>query len=279
MKKTKRILIIAFLLCIFIYCCKINSIPNQIILYGGEQLKIGNFLGISLKIGNKDCQTVLASSNMAENLNKGNKTATIDVKLFDTITVKEVSVNIIDKTTVIPVGQVSGLKLYTSGVLVVGMSEIKGEDNQKYKPYENTDIQEGDRITKIDNQEITDTNSLINIVNKSKGKSLEIEYVRNNDIKTCNIKPIKYTDGSYKLGLWVRDSAAGIGTLTFYEPSTGNFAALGHGITDSDTGKLVEIQNGEFLTTKIISIVKGLKRKSRKNTRNNRRRDINRDNI
>ena len=279
MKKTKRILIIAFLLCIFIYCCKINSIPNQIILYGGEQLKIGNFLGISLKIGNKDCQTVLASSNMAENLNKENKTATIDVKLFDTITVKEVSVNIIDKTTVIPVGQVSGLKLYTSGVLVVGMSEIKGEDNQKYKPYENTDIQEGDRITKIDNQEITDTNSLINIVNKSKGKSLEIEYVRNNDIKTCNIKPIKYTDGSYKLGLWVRDSAAGIGTLTFYEPSTGNFAALGHGITDSDTGKLVEIQNGEFLTTKIISIVKGLKRKSRKNTRNNRRRDINRDNI
>lgn len=159
------------------------------------------------------------------------------------------------------------------------MSEIKGEDTQKYKPYENTDIQEGDRITKIDNQEITDTNSLINIVNKSKGKSLEIEYVRNNDIKTCNIKPIKYTDGSYKLGLWVRDSAAGIGTLTFYEPSTGNFAALGHGITDSDTGKLVEIQNGEFLTTKIISIVKGLKRKSRKNTRNNRRRDINRDNI
>lgn len=279
MKKTKRILIIAFLLCIFIYCCKINSIPNQIILYGGEQLKIGNFLGISLKIGNKDCQTVLASSNMAENLNKENKTATIDVKLFDTITVKEVSVNIIDKTTVIPVGQVSGLKLYTNGVLVVGMSEIKGEDTQKYKPYENTDIQEGDRITKIDNQEITDTNSLINIVNKSKGKSLEIEYVRNNDIKTCNIKPIKYTDGSYKLGLWVRDSAAGIGTLTFYEPSTGNFAALGHGITDSDTGKLVEIQNGEFLTTKIISIVKGLKRKSRKNTRNNRRRDINRDNI
>lgn len=279
MKKTKRILIIAFLLYIFIYCCKINSIPNQIILYGGEQLKIGNFLGISLKIGNKDCQTVLASSNMAENLNKENKTATIDVKLFDTITVKEVSVNIIDKTTVIPVGQVSGLKLYTNGVLVVGMSEIKGEDNQKYKPYENTDIQEGDRITKIDNQEITDTNSLINIVNKSKGKSLEIEYVRNNDIKTCNIKPIKYTDGSYKLGLWVRDSAAGIGTLTFYEPSTGNFAALGHGITDSDTGKLVEIQNGEFLTTKIISIVKGLKRKSRKNTRNNRRRDINRDNI
>lgn len=262
MKRTKRIFIIAFLLCIYTYCCKVDSIPNNIILYGGEQLNIGNFAGISLKIGNKDCDTVLASSEISSLSDSKNKEATVDVKLFNTFNVKEVSVSIIDKTTVVPVGQVSGLKLYTNGVLVVGMSEIKGIDNQKYKPYENSGIEEGDRITKINNEEATDTNTLINIVNKSKGKNLEIEYVRNNEIKNCNITPIKYGDGSYKLGLWVRDSAAGIGTLTFYEPSTGNFAALGHGITDTDTGKLVEIQNGEFLTTKILSIIKGIKRKS-----------------
>ena len=262
MKRTRRIFIIAFLLCIYTYCCKVDSIPNNIILYGGEQLNIGNFAGISLKIGDKDCDTVLASSEISSLSDSKNKEATVDVKLFDTFNVKEVSVSIIDKTTVVPVGQVSGLKLYTNGVLVVGMSEIKGIDNQKYKPYENSGIEEGDRITKINNEEVTDTNTLINIVNKSKGKNLEIEYVRNNEIKNCNITPIKYGDGSYKLGLWVRDSAAGIGTLTFYEPSTGNFAALGHGITDTDTGKLVEIQNGEFLTTKILSIIKGIKRKS-----------------
>ena len=262
MKRTRRIFIIAFLLCIYTYCCKVDSIPNNIILYGGEQLNIGNFAGISLKIGDKDCDTVLASSEISSLSDSKNKEATVDVKLFDTFNVKEVSVSIIDKTTVVPVGQVSGLKLYTNGVLVVGMSEIKGIDNQKYKPYENSGIEEGDRITKINNEEVTDTNTLINIVNKSKGKNLEIEYVRNNEMKYCNITPIKYGDGSYKLGLWVRDSAAGIGTLTFYEPSTGNFAALGHGITDTDTGKLVEIQNGEFLTTKILSIIKGIKRKS-----------------
>lgn len=262
MKRTRRIFIIAFLLCIYTYCCKVDSIPNNIILYGGEQLNIGNFAGISLKIGDKDCDTVLASSEISLLSDSKNKEATVDVKLFNTFNVKEVSVSIIDKTTVVPVGQVSGLKLYTNGVLVVGMSEIKGIDNQKYKPYENSGIEEGDRITKINNEEVTDTNTLINIVNKSKGENLEIEYVRNNEIKNCNITPIKYGDGSYKLGLWVRDSAAGIGTLTFYEPSTGNFAALGHGITDTDTGKLVEIQNGEFLTTKILSIIKGIKRKS-----------------
>ena len=262
MKRTRRIFIIAFLLCIYTYCCKVDSIPNNIILYGGEQLNIGNFAGISLKIGDKDCDTVLASSEISSLSDSKNKEATVDVKLFNTFNVKEVSVSIIDKTTVVPVGQVSGLKLYTNGVLVVGMSDIKGIDNQKYKPYENSGIEEGDRITKINNEEVTDTNTLINIVNKSKGENLEIEYVRNNEMKYCNITPIKYGDGSYKLGLWVRDSAAGIGTLTFYEPSTGNFAALGHGITDTDTGKLVEIQNGEFLTTKILSIIKGIKRKS-----------------
>ena len=262
MKRTRRIFIIAFLLCIYTYCCKVDSIPNNIILYGGEQLNIGNFAGISLKIGDKDCDTVLASSEISSLSDSKNKEATVDVKLFNTFNVKEVSVSIIDKTTVVPVGQVSGLKLYTNGVLVVGMSEIKGIDNQKYKPYENSGIEEGDRITKINNEDVTDTNTLINIVNKSKGENLEIEYVRNNEMKYCNITPIKYGDGSYKLGLWVRDSAAGIGTLTFYEPSTGNFAALGHGITDTDTGKLVEIQNGEFLTTKILSIIKGIKRKS-----------------
>ena len=262
MKRTRRIFIIAFLLCIYTYCCKVDSIPNNIILYGGEQLNIGNFAGISLKIGDKDCDTVLASSEISSLSDSKNKEATVDVKLFNTFNVKEVSVSIIDKTTVVPVGQVSGLKLYTNGVLVVGMSEIKGIDNQKYKPYENSGIEEGDRITKINNEEVTDTNTLINIVNKSKGENLEIESVRNNEMKYCNITPIKYGDGSYKLGLWVRDSAAGIGTLTFYEPSTGNFAALGHGITDTDTGKLVEIQNGEFLTTKILSIIKGIKRKS-----------------
>ena len=271
MRKTRRIFIIAFLLCIFVYCCKIDSIPNSIILYGGEQLNLGNFIGISLKIGDKNCDTIFTSSDVALPTNSEKKETTVDVKLFNTFNVKQVSVSIIDKTTVIPIGQVSGLKLYTNGVLVVGMSEIKGTDNQKYKPYENSGIEQGDRIIKINEEEITDTNKLVNIVNKYKGEKLKIQYVRNNQINQCEITPIKYANGNYKLGLWVRDSAAGIGTLTFYEPSTGNFAALGHGITDSDTEKLLEIQNGEFLTTKILSIEKGVKRKTWTNTRNYRK--------
>ena len=266
MKKTRRILIIAFLLCLFIYCCKIDNIPNHIILYNGESLNLGEFFGISFKIGEEDCNTVLTSSSLSEEKKTSN---TVEVKLFDTFTIKEVELSIIEETTVIPVGQVSGLKLYTNGALVVGMSEIKGEDNQKYKPYENSGIEEGDRIIKVNEEEVTNAEHLIQLINQSAGNSIDIEYVKDNEICIANIIPIKATDGTYKIGLWVRDSSAGIGTLSFYEPSTGNFAALGHGITDSDTGDLVEIANGEFLTTKILSIIKGLKGSPRKNSRYN----------
>ena len=73
----------------------------------------------------------------------------------------------------------------------------------------------------------------------------------------CSIKPVQTASKEYKLGLWVRDSAAGVGTVTFYEPSTKNFGALGHGITDIDTEQLIDIASGEFVTTKILNVVKG----------------------
>ena len=155
MRKTFKFFIIAFLLCVYIYVCKIDNIPENIILYKGEELNLGKFLGISLDIQKSD---ILASSEIGKSKNESSK---VNVKLFNTITVREVSVNTIEEAEVIPVGQVSGLKLYTSSALVVGMGEIKGEDSQKYKPYINSGIQEGDRIIKINDKEITDTNTLI----------------------------------------------------------------------------------------------------------------------
>lgn len=254
MKKSFKIFIIAFLLIVFTYVCKINSIPNNLIIYNGENIDIGNFLG--LKLSNKNHDFLLASNNLNEN---SKKLFVEEVKLFDILTVKKIKVNKIDEKTVVPVGQISGLKLYTNGVLVVGMSEIRSNDGTKYKPYETTKIEEGDRIIKIDDIQIIDTNHLIQIVNNSNGKSLKLEYIKNNEKYEEYIIPKKATDNTYKLGLWVRDSSAGIGTLTVYEPKTGNFAALGHGITDIDTGDLIEIQNGEFVTANIVAIIKGKK--------------------
>ena len=163
------------------------------------------------------------------------------------------------KRYVNPIGRTVGLKLYTNGVLVVGMSEIDGEDGNKYMPYKDSEIKEGDMIKEINGKEISNTQELINIVNSSNGNEVSIKYERNNDLIYTSIIPIKGKNGDYMLGLWVRDAAAGIGTLTYYEEATKTFAALGHGITDVDTGNLLNISNGELVTAQIVSIVKGVK--------------------
>ena len=220
MKKFRKILLVAFLLLIlciiYIYICAIDAIPKSTILFKDESLDIKTIFGLSLENENKS----VATSNILQQKDMEIGTNTVNVKLFDKFTVKEVGVSIIERTKVIPTGNIAGLKIYTSGVLVVGMSEIKGEDNQKYKPYENSGIQEGDMIIEVENTLVTDTNKLVELVNKSKGKSLDIKYMRNGENMECSISPIKTSGKQYKLGLWVRDSAAGIGTMTYYEPSS-----------------------------------------------------------
>lgn len=162
---------------------------------------------------------------------------------------------------VYPVGRLIGLKLYTNGVLVVGMSEIDGKDGKKYKPYENTGIKEGDMIRSINGNEIQNTTQLMSIINASNGNDISIKYQRDNDEIYTTMKPIEVQDGSYMIGIWVRDAAAGLGTLTYYDEANGSFAALGHGIQDVDTDKLLNISNGEIVTSQIVSIVKGLPRR------------------
>lgn len=156
-----------------------------------------------------------------------------------------------------PIGRTVGLKLYTNGVLVVGMSEIEDMNGNKIKPYENTGIKEGDLIKSINGNDLKNVSELIDVVNNSAGNDVSVKYERNDEEIYTTIKPVQVDDSNYMLGLWVRDAAAGIGTLTFYEEATSNFAALGHGIEDIDTGNILNISNGEIVTSKIISIVKG----------------------
>lgn len=136
------------------------------------------------------------------------------------------------------------------------MTEIEGK-----KPYENTGIKEGDRIISINDNQIEVAEDLIQTVNSSNGKEISITYIHENIKETTNMIPVKTKENEYKLGLWVRDAAAGVGTATFYEPETGMFASLGHGITDIDTGDLITISNGELVTTNIVSVQKGEKGK------------------
>lgn len=261
MKKLKPILLIFFILIIYIYVCCVCLVPSSIIVFQGEKLNINTIFGITISQKDKanNIYTALqTSTNSSEEKTNETGTMNISLDLFGTIPLKEIDVNILPRTKVIPLGKNIGLRLYTEGVLVVGMSEIKGQDNKKYKPYENTGIKEGDTIIAVDNKEINDTDDLIECVNQSKGRQMQVKYMKKDEkIITTSMTPAKISDTEYKLGLWVRDAAEGVGTATFYEPSTGKIAVLGHPITDVDTGNIINISKGEVVTSKIVSIVKG----------------------
>ena len=249
-----KLLLVFFLLVIYMYTLVWQNLPSELVVFEGEKINLKTILGIKV---NTNQETIEASSNNNETITGEAGKQTLEVSLFDKILTKDIEVDVLPKTTVIPVGNIAGVKLYTSGVLVVGMSEIEGIDNKKYKPYENTGIEEGDRITKINEKYISTTNELIDVVNNSKGEHITITYIHDEESKECSIEPVQTGSDEYKLGLWVRDSAAGVGTVTFYEPSTKTFGALGHGITDIDTGELINIASGEFVTTRILNITKG----------------------
>lgn len=269
MKLFKKIILIFLLLIIFIYTLAIDNMPNEIVIFEGEKININTILGLNLSLLEENNSIETISSDVEKVSDKIGKTK-LKVNLFNTIQVKDVDVEVIPKTKVIPIGSIAGVKLYTSGVLVVGMSEIEGIDSKKYKPYEDTGIKEGDSIVKIGEKEITSTEELIEVVNNSKGQELDVEYIHQQETLECSIKPVQTAEDEYKIGLWVRDSAAGVGTVTFYEPSTKTFGALGHGITDIDTQELIDIASGEFVTTRILNITKGEKGNPRENTRNYR---------
>lgn len=253
MKLFKKIIIITFLLIIYAYVCNISLLPSNYIIMQGENLRLYTLLGIRL-IEESSYQTLQTSSTLEqEKINKIGKVS-FRLNLFNLIPLKNIEVNVIPKTTVVPMGNAIGMKLYTAGVLVVGMSEIEGK-----KPYENSGIKEGDRIIQINQNQIDNTDDLMKAVNKSDGNNISIKYVRDEKTITTSIKPLKNSSNEYKIGLWVRDAAAGVGTLTFYEPSSGMFATLGHGIMDIDTAELIKIANGELVTTNILSINKGTK--------------------
>lgn len=268
MKRIRPILFIFLLIIIYIYVAYITLFPNNIIIFEGESINLNRIYGVEIKeVGNLDSnlltnsKTMQAVTNITENKASQIGKTNISLNLFNSIPLKQVEVNVIKRTKVVPLGNSIGLKLYTKGVMVVGMSEVQGEDKNNYRPYENTGLQEGDMIVEIDDITVTCISELIDTVNKSKGDQMEVKYVRDSNTKITNITPIKTSNSEYKLGLWVRDAQGGVGTASFFEPETGMFCALGHGITDVDTGEVVNIANGELVTTNIVSITKGEKGK------------------
>lgn len=159
-----------------------------------------------------------------------------------------------------PGGNVIGIKLQTNGPLVVGFSDIEYEEQKFYSPSKESGINLGDIILAINDIKINSSEFLSETLNNLKNvDELDVKIEREGKIINKKIKPVKSSDGKNKIGLWVRDSTAGIGTITFIDPNTGFYGALGHPITDVDTGDIIKISEGSIVNSSVVNVKKGEK--------------------
>lgn len=161
--------------------------------------------------------------------------------------------------SVVLCGMPFGIKLFTDGVIVTATGDIitnRGIVN----PAREAGIKNGDNIKKINDISIKSNEQMATIINENKDKSLDLTVERNKNVFKTKLQPVKVIgEEDFKVGMWVRDSCAGIGTLTFYNEKNNTFAGLGHGICDIDTGTIMPLENGEVVKACIGSLIKGQK--------------------
>ena len=158
---------------------------------------------------------------------------------------------------VVPVGRAVGIKLFSDGVVVVGTSEVTTPEGQ-VNPAKACGLREGDIITHIDSTEVDSIEEVEAALQKTAGEVMSIRALRDDKQIQLSGRAVQCAaDGSYKLGAWIRDSMAGIGTVTFYVPGTGVFGALGHGINDTDTALLMPLESGSILPATVAAVQKG----------------------
>lgn len=193
---------------------------------------------------------------------ENNGSVDLDFRMLGFIPIKHVTVNVLPQISVIPGGQSVGVKLSTKGAMIVGISQVTGVDGRLYNPALEAGIQIGDSILKLNGVPVKDSEHVASIVNSSDGKLIKLTLLRKSKEIDIKVKPIKSKeDGQYKIGVWIRDSTAGVGTLTFYNPYNNTFGALGHPITDVDTGELLTVSRGVIVLSKIISVQPGTRGK------------------
>ena len=245
-----------------------NSFPEEIQIITGKEQRLSFRLPLSAKIEGESVGVLeinkeplkkgsikidFADEIMVEASEKTN--ATMEVKLFGIIPLRKVEITAVSPQTVAVGGSAIGIHVETDGILVLGTTAVVGEDKMTYEPATNR-LKSGDYIVEVNGCTMTEKEDLVRLLKESDGSALVCKVRRGKEIIDVAITPVRGTDGSYKIGTWIRDDTQGIGTLTYVTPD-GKFGALGHGITDVDTGVLLDVCGGNAYDAEILRIVKG----------------------
>lgn len=221
-------------------------LPDRISTYSSRNISYNNIYTVDMS----------ESSQVDFQNNTRVSPSETEIKLLGLIPVKTASVTQESEKWVYVSGESFGIKLYTDGVIVVGTKDVV-TDQGKCNPAKDAGIEKGDIIVSINNVKMTSSTQVEETFNDNNGKDYEITVKRNGNYKNFTLTPVySQSEGRYKVGIWVRDSTAGIGTITFYNSENSSMAALGHPITDVDTNEIMPILNGEAVKANVTKLYK-----------------------
>ncbi|MBE6727297.1 MAG: SpoIVB peptidase [Ruminococcaceae bacterium] len=239
--------------CIFIFSMIFyldNTLKEEYKISRGEILKINTFVPITAEYNGTSMSGVTIN-------NSGNNRFAVELKMFGAIPFSTVDVEVVDEIYVAVLGNPFGIRLYTEGVLVIDMTDVSTAGGM-LNPASDAGLRKGDYILTANGDTITCNEDIAAIVADSNGRDIKLEIKRNGKKKTLTVTPALSSETkNYQIGIWVRDSSAGIGTLTFYSPANNVICGLGHGICDNDTGDLLSVETGQLVTATISAVQKG----------------------
>ena len=266
LRQKKSFLLISFFsLLILLFSMLHYSVPSNIYLVAGREQQFSGLLPITADLSD-ELSTVMANDTQAVDGNISitpGKPVTVrcfsptrgsaQVSLLGILPLKTVNVEVLPDKPLVVSGQAVGIYVHTDGLLVLGTGTVETKSGTENPA--NGYRRSGDRILSQNGIPLKTKEDLLKAVETCDGKPMTITFLRDGETKTETITPVKsIDDNQYHLGVWIRDSTQGIGTLTFYDKQSGAFGALGHGIYDVDTGKLMSIKDGKMTASVINSI-------------------------
>jgi stage IV sporulation protein B len=181
----------------------------------------------------------------------------LQINFLGVVPIKSILVNKVKDIEVIPGGTSIGVRLSSKGVLVVGYSEVEVNNEKVESPGKLAGVEIGDLIISVNGNSVENTKSFIEMIKGFNENTIKLEILRDEDTIFKELELIKENGKDAKIGLWIRDTMAGVGTLTFTDEERGVFGALGHPVTDGNTNKIFDIKEGDLLESSVISIRKG----------------------
>ena len=252
-KFAKNLIIAVTVITLFLMVYGFYTVPDEIYGISGENIRVNNLYTVTCKQGGSKRDMYTAEKEGIYD---------VSVSLFNAIPIKNSSLTVSNRHYVIPSGEIFGLRLFTEGVLII-KTETVDTAQGNVSPCDMAGLKKGDIILKVDGQEVVSSNALSETLSRGDKTVFTVEYERSSK-KYSTILNTYYSlsQNKYKAGMWIRDSAAGIGTMSFYDPSTGGFAGLGHGVCDIDTGEILPFSDGDIVSAEITGCYKGQKGKA-----------------